>query len=452
MKKTLVSLAAVAALTTGAMAADKGIDITTTGQGVLYYQTVDDNGKTGGEDKSSLFRQDNSAANFAIQLNLDADLKNGFTFGSTFNYLGALGLDKNMVGGTMQSARTSTGNDSNGIADEVYMAQLYVAKKMGNTTLKLGRQELPKSLSPFAYSEGWNVFKNTFDAILVVNTDIPDTTLVGAYVSKGNGNGIGNNMSSFTDLVVSSDVTRTTVTGAAYMATVQNKSIPMTTITASYYDLAKVAASAGTAGVGTSAQVIWGSALVAGKDMPLGLKIGLQGGVISADDLNLFGTPVVQFSDTTAYGAKIGLAPVDGLSLCLAYTSVDGDDKKVNVAVKNTTGTKTPLYTQMIANQNAIALDNNTFLIKGVVNTGDYGKIIAQYGATAGGKSSLVRNNSKDTDFGEFDLIYKVKAANINWLAAWVNQSWSEKDMKEHSGTKYRTKNDIIRLVARYNF
>jgi len=40
MKKTLVSLAAVAALTTGAMAADKGIDIVTTGQAVVYYQTT----------------------------------------------------------------------------------------------------------------------------------------------------------------------------------------------------------------------------------------------------------------------------------------------------------------------------------------------------------------------------------------------------------------------------
>ena len=52
--------------------------------------------------------------------------------------------------------------------------------------LKLVVNTLPKSLSPFAFSEGWNVFKNTFEAALVVNTDLPDTTLVYAYVTRSN--------------------------------------------------------------------------------------------------------------------------------------------------------------------------------------------------------------------------------------------------------------------------
>ena len=460
MKKTLVSLAAVAALTTGAMAADKGIDFTTTGQAVVYYNTLGNN-SNGNVD---LFEDDgkNTKASYGIQLNLDADLKNGFTFGSTLNYLGTLGLEKNLVGATMQN--TNDGLAENNIADDIYLAQIYIAKKMGNTTLKLGRQELPKSLSPFAYSEGWNVFKNTFDAMLVVNTDIPDTAVVGAYVAKGNGNGFGNNMSSFGDL----ETTVGDIKGEAYMLTIQNKSIPMTTLTASYYSLAKVAASDNTdasyslnpntgvielnpatvGSAGVHADIFWLDASVAGKDMPLGLKFGVQGGQIKPDSTlnNKAGVKLADVTDTTAYGVKVGLAPLDGLSFCLAYTSVDGDDNKANVAIKNTTGVKTPLYTQMIANQNAIALDSNTIMLKAAYNTGDYGKIIAQYGATAGGKSSLVRNNSKDTDFGEFDLIYKVKAANINWLAAWVNQSWSEK------GAHDKDSQDILRLVARYNF
>jgi len=292
--------------------------------------------------------------------------------------------------------------------NSVALTKLFIAKKIGNSTVKVGRQELPKSLSPFAFSEGWNVFKNTFDAILAVNTDIPDTTVVGAYVAGGtsmNLNTTGNLTSVvrtpnfFTPagvFVLPAGSGTTDVEGTAYMLTVQNKSIPMTTVTASYYDVAQIGADV-TAGIApfhptstTSAQVVWLDAAIAGKDMPLGLKVGLQGGTIMPEDLNVPGVATIQFADTTAYGAKIGLKPIDALSVCLAYTSVDGDDNKANVAVKNLgTGIKTPLYTQMVANQNAIALDGNTIMLKLAFNTGDYGTITAQGSQTDAGKSNL---------------------------------------------------------------
>ena len=70
----------------------------------------------------------NTRGNFGIQLNLDADLKNGFTFGSQINYLGTLGLEKNLVGGVMQS----TGADATGtssIADDIYLSKIFIAKQ-----------------------------------------------------------------------------------------------------------------------------------------------------------------------------------------------------------------------------------------------------------------------------------------------------------------------------------
>jgi len=458
MKKTLVSLAAVAALTTGAMAADKGIDIVTTGQAVVYYNTAAKSGGSGANKSQDLFgtsttagEMDNTRGNIGIQLNLDADLKNGFTFGSTINYLGTLGLEKNLVNSTMQNTNLATGAvhtnnnvGSTNVADDIYLAQLFVAKKMGNTTLKLGRQELPKSLSPFAFSEGWNVFKNTFDAALVVNTDIPDTTVVGAYVAGGNKNGFGANMSNFNNLAVNQHpVLGTgglTVSGTAYMLTAQNKSIPMTTITATYYDMAKVV---GLTRGKDGANVIWGDVLVAGKDMPLGLKVGVQGGQTSAEDSTV--------ADTAAYGVKIGLAPIKALSLCLAYTSVDGDKNKANIAIQNIGGVKTPLYTQMVANQGFIRQDSDTYMIKAAYNTGDYGKIIAQYAGSDIGDGAqaaqmyLKNGKNEGKDFAEFDLVYKVKAANINWLAAYINQTWDD------ASGAYDTQ-DIVRFVARYNF
>jgi len=191
MKKTLISLATASLIASTAMAADKGVDIVTTGQAVIYYETNDSGTNT-------LFDQVGTQANTGLQLNLDSDLKNGFTFGSQLTYLGTAGLEKNLVSAARQDSTQSLQSDT---TSQIMLSQLNIAKKIGNSTLKIGRQELPLSLSPFAFSEGWTVFKNSFDAILAINSDIPNTTLVGAYVSKGNTvNGTGFNVMS--DLVV----------------------------------------------------------------------------------------------------------------------------------------------------------------------------------------------------------------------------------------------------------
>lgn len=406
-----MSIVAASLIATTAMAADKGIDITTTGQAVVYYQTLANNG-AGSPD---LFDQATGKANAGLQLNLDADLKNGFTFGSQINYLGTLGLEKNIVSGTMQN--TNGGITENNIADDVYLSQLYVAKKIANTTVKLGRQELPQSLSPFAYSEGWNVFTNTFDAALVVNTDIPNTTLVGAYVAKGNYNTVGANMSSFGDISTSAGA----VAGTAYMATVQNKSIPMATVTGTYYSVSNVAGS-------VDADILWGDVAIASKDLPMGLNFGIQGGQISPD--------LAAAKDTNALGLKVGLKPVSALTLTAAYTTVNDG----TVGVKNTGGIKTPLYTQMILNQGSLYSDNDTYMLKAAYSLGDAGTIIAQ-----GTMTDDNRNIAVPKDLTDLELVYKVKAGGVNFLAAYVNQSWD-------AAAGAADGQDLIRVVARYNF
>ena len=452
MKKTLDSIAAASLIVSSAMAADKGIDIVTTGQAVVYYETKADNA-TGSDD---LFDQNTAAANYGVQLNLDADLKNGFTFGSQLSYLGTLGLEKNLVSNTRQST-TSVGAMDN-ISDEIALTKIFVAKKVGNTTVKLGRQALPKSLSPLAYSEDWNVFQNTFEAALVVNSDIPDTLLVGAYVGQSNGS-LGANFSTFDNLKVGG--TGAQVQGTAYMLTVQNASVPMTTITGSYYQLADlgVPATAGTqtidedTGAATAvpavaavhhegASAVWFDVAVADKSLPMGLKLGVQAGSIMPE----YST----YENTTALGVKVGLAPVEALTLCAAYTTVsDG-----TAAIKNTgTGVKTPLFTQMIYNQNAISRAADTFMLKAAYNTGDYGTIIAQGSVTTdtsdlgtGELGNLERLNGVDTDYTDLELVYKVKVSGMDLMAAYINRDWSEKT------TGNADQENAVRVVARYNF
>jgi len=148
---SLVAIAAVA-MTTGAMAE---IDLKTTGQAVVYYQTVENGGDT------DFFAQGNSSANAGFQLNVNGDLGNGFGLGLQGTALGTLGLENNLVSSTMQKA--------DGTLNGAALTKAYITKQLGNTTLKAGRQELPKSLSPLAFSESWNVFKNTFDAVVGCN-------------------------------------------------------------------------------------------------------------------------------------------------------------------------------------------------------------------------------------------------------------------------------------------
>lgn len=404
MKKTMVSLAAVAAITTGAFAADKGIDIVTTGQAVVYYQTADID--VAGD--AGFFDKDNSAANVGLQLNLNADLKNNFTFGSQLTYLGTAGLEKNLVTSVMQTGGTTVQGST---TDDIALTKIFVAKKIANTTVKIGRQELPKSLSPLAYTEGWNVFKNTFDAILVVNTDLPNTTLVGAYVSGGTAHSLGTTADNTTAGL--------NIVDGAYMLTAQTTAIPMTTLTGSYYTLHGVNQTAASAGI--SADAYWIDAKIAGKDLPMGLKIGLQYGNIDPDTI----------ADTTAFGIKASIKPMDALTVCAAYTDVDNGV----VSVQNVgTGIKSPLFTQMVANQGSISLDADTMMLKAVYSLGDMGTIILQ-------GTDTDDNSAANDDLTEIDAIYKVKAGGVDYLAAYVMRDY---DVSADV--------DVIRFWARYNF
>lgn len=53
--------------------------------------------------------------------------------------------------------------------------------QFGKTTVKVGRQQLD---TPLAGSDDIRMVPNLFEAALVINTDLPDTTLIGGYVAR----------------------------------------------------------------------------------------------------------------------------------------------------------------------------------------------------------------------------------------------------------------------------
>ena len=394
------------------------------GQAVVYYQTIDSFGGT------SLFDQASSDADAGFQLKaVNKDLIGGIGAGVTLNGLATLNLENWMVSNVLQ---TSNGNITGG-----WIGELYATYGMGNTSIKLGRQTLPQSLSPFAYSENWNVFENTYDAALVVNTSLPDTVLVGAWVYNNNTNGY-NRFSDATHAALlgtaiarhtNADVFPAGAIGGAYadmasfentngsdgvyMFTVQNKSISNLTLTGSYYygnDFL---------GLGDSLNILWGDAAYdAGS-----FNVAVQGGTITDS--------APQLTDTAAFGAKIGTS-FAGINAHVAYSQVDDG----STGVFNVGGQQTSLYTQMIINEGAISSDNSTWVI--AANTSLLGGTFGVgYGATATDK-----NVDGFGDYNELDVYYTADLLGGNYLFGYVNMD----------SDAYADANNVVRVVARYAF
>jgi hypothetical protein len=385
------------------------------GQGVLYYQTRDYWGQ------GSLFDQGpNSATGGSSQANVglslkaeNSDLIGGIGFGAELIGLGTLGLEEDVVSGVL--ARPSEGEMNGGAIN-----QLYLTYGLNNTKFKVGRQELPLALSPLAYSEGWNLFKNTFEALTIVNTDIANTTLVGAWVRSGNGF-----VNTANPDISHGNFVKLNGNDGVYMLTAQNKSIDGLTLTGSLYHAPDML-------VTDDVNAGW---------LDAAFKIGsfnaaLQGGIIESSAFT---------NDTTAYGAKIG-GTFGDIDASLAFSSVnDGDLGVKELGAK----VKTPLYTQMILNQDAIYKDSDTVVARASMKALG-GKIALEYdysdlGSTAT-KSTFGTLGGAGT-YQEADLIYTTNITkDLSVFAAYVYQH------DDRVVAPADNSQNFIRAWARYNF
>ena len=378
------------------------------GNMVAYYQTND-------AGTNSLFGTNTgeSQNNFGIQLRaVNDDLFWGVGAGFEVSGLATLKL---LSSDAMQIA----GNYLNATGGSLSQAYLTYNIEAIDTSLKLGRQTLPKALSPFAFSEQWQPLQNTFDAALVVNSSIPDTTLVYAFVDKVNTSAIGSDFSSFGYL------NGNTVTdNGVHMITAQNKSIEGLTLTGSFY-------------YGQEMNVATNDTMIAWGDASFkydGYSIGLQGGSVMDDDF---------VNNTVAYGAKIGakfnLFDTD-FSSCVAFSSVDDG----NVPVINRSGTptglnvKTPLYTQMILNQTVIFKDVD--YVMGKIGADVLG---GNFGVTFGYAIEDRKLGLNNSPF-ELDVTYTTQVTdNTKLFAGYV---MADPDVTGVDAT------NMVRVWARYNF
>ena len=324
MKLFKMSLATAVLLGASAFAID---NVKVSGDAKLFYST--DNADAVSAPQDGLFGQANSVADTALRIAVTGDLTSNVSFGATGYAVSTLGLENNLVSNAWAGSR-------DGVQDSAWLGELWIAGTAGKTTAKAGRMELD---TPFAFSEKWSTVPNTFNAVVLMNTDIPDTTLVGAWIGQGNGlNTVTPNGNTGPGWDYMGKDFGTFVSSGAYAVGAINNSFKPLVAQAWYYNVSDVADA-------YWLQADWDCQLI--KDV----KVGVQYGSMNPKDS--FST--VETKDSEAYAVKLSYAGVKNLTLSAAYSSADEDNGALeiaNVATANTgsyTGkfaAQTKLYTE----------------------------------------------------------------------------------------------------------
>ncbi len=303
MRSIKISIFAALVLSASAFAIE---DVKVSGSANLFYQTEDAT--------SDLFDKDSSTADSSIYVNASAMLLENVKGNLSYTGVSSLGLENNFVGGVWggsHGATTGTGqsfpNSLGGVKVEnaSWFNEAWIATSISKSTAKLGRMELS---TPLAFTEDHSIERNSFEAAVMLNKDLPNTTMVFAYIGNGNGNEVFGDASAtgalkslgFTSAaVVNEDGDFTTFgTDGAYTAGIINSSYSPLTFQAWYYDLSKLA------------KAIWVQADVATHR---GFLFGAQYSTIDLEG----------GYDSNVYAIMVGIGKEDTASIKLAYSSVD---------------------------------------------------------------------------------------------------------------------------------
>ena len=178
MRKTLLSVAAVAALSTSAYAADSTAEsgLVVNGEVRMFY--IDR-----ARDYSDAYGTDDfNERAFAIGGNLGVIKSDygieGLSTGVRFYTTQPVGNQLDASGENRVNATLFEGASADGYS---ILGEAYVNYATGKTNVKVGRQALN---TPLAGGDDARMLPTLFEAAVLSNTDITDTTLIAAHVSK----------------------------------------------------------------------------------------------------------------------------------------------------------------------------------------------------------------------------------------------------------------------------
>ena len=240
--------------------------------------------KVKGELKSQYFEKETDAgAESSIWVNggnlsLTTGSFNGLTAGVTFQTSHVATVDGTGYAGDMDASGS-------------VMSEAYLAYTLANTTAKVGRQYIS---TPLVAVSGSRMIKTSFEGIVLVNTDVPNTTLVAAYADKianrtGAADGVAGDVDDFDQ--ISKD--------GAYTVYAKNTSIENLALTAQYATIQDA----------TDIDVIF----VEAAYQLDGVKLSAE--YVGSDNAS---------ADGSLYGIKAD-ANIMGVALTAAYTTTDDE-------------------------------------------------------------------------------------------------------------------------------
>ncbi len=346
MRLTKLSLVAAMLIGSTAFAIE---NTKVSGDAKLYYGTQDSDATNAPD----MFSKDSGYTNFSAHIGLTTDLTKGVSAGVGAQVVTTLGVEHNLVSKVWSNAHTvdaSTGASFAGgaqVDSAMWMDEVWLAGSAFDTTLKIGRQPLD---TPLAFTETWGVDRNTFEAVVLINQSLPDTTLVATSIGKSNGSaddrtsiregGTGNlnDISATAAGYVAADgIFSTFGSQGTYAFGVVNNSIKPLVVQAWYYDMVQLA------------EAYWLQA-----DLKIdSILAGVQYANTQADAGANLGTLGIlgATKDTSAWSAMVGYDMKDVVKVKAAISSVD-DDGILGVANTATGGVATlggqsKLYTEM---------------------------------------------------------------------------------------------------------
>ena len=313
MRMTKMSL--MAALLLGSSAAYAFENTNVSGDARFFYSTTD--GTLDGS-KADLFGKDTSTADASVNLGVTTDIDETFKMGVKGYAVSTLGLQEQIATNVWSGAHLNMDTGEIDYPSSAWIGEAWLEATFGKTAAKVGRMELD---TPFVFTETWGVAPNTFEAATLVNTDIPDTTIVAAWIDSGNG------YSQFLLTDTNGDFSPVGDQGAITLGVTNNSWQPLTA-QAWYYELPDYA------------QAYWLQADFAME----GIVAGIQYAGMNPDE-NLSTA-----DDSTALAFKIGYEGIENLGLYASYstTDKDGDQYIGNIATRpgEGWGMQSKLYTE----------------------------------------------------------------------------------------------------------
>ena len=185
--------------------------------------SVFEEGKVSGEIKSQYFQKEVSNEKVSIWTN-GGNLS--YVTGDYYGFKSGVTLQASTVTASdLDNAPTAYNKDQN--VSGAVLSQAYLQYSISNTTGKIGRQYIS---TPLVEGSGSRIFKESFEGLVISNTDISNTTIVAAYVDKEQYRT--DIASGGTDVKAVSDFEQ--IQDGAYTVYVNNKSIKDLTVDAQY--------------------------------------------------------------------------------------------------------------------------------------------------------------------------------------------------------------------------